>query len=83
MFYDPMPWIFLSTCQLVTDILGKVSYNRLYQIGHVLSKIMFYETLKSSIEQCFEAGYTIKLDTTFKFHGIKFHRVAWALNFVF
>ena len=78
MFNDPMPWIFLSTCKLVNDILGKVSYNRLYQIGHVLSKIMFYETLKNSIEQCFDAGYTIKLDTTFKFHGTKFHRAAWA-----
>ena len=29
--------------------------------------------------QSFRADYMIKLDTTFKFHETKFHRVVWAL----
>ena len=51
----------------------------MYGIGHVLSKIVFHETPKSSMAQCFRADYMIKLDTTFKFHETKFHRVVWAL----
>ena len=42
-------------------------------------KSVFHETPKSSMEQGFKAGYTIKLDTTFMFHETKFHRVACAL----
>ena len=49
-----------------------------YGIGHVLSKNVFHETLKSSMEQSFMAGYMIKLDKTFEFHERKFHRVVWA-----
>ena len=51
----------------------------LYGIGHVLSKIVFHETPKSSMAQSFRADYMIELDTTFKFHETKFHRVVWAL----
>ena len=51
----------------------------LYGIGHVLSKNVFHETPKSSMEQIFKAGYMIKLDKTFEFHETKFHRVVWAL----
>ena len=39
----------------------------LYGIGHVLSKNVFHETPKSSMEQKFKAGYMIKLDKNFKF----------------
>ena len=60
--------------------MGKVSYIKLYGIGHVLSSTVFHETLKCSIEQSFKDGYMIKLDKTLKFHGTKFHRVAWALD---
>ena len=53
----------------------KFSSNKLYEIEHVLSKIEFHETPKSFIEQ----SYMVNLDTTFKFHRTKFHRVAaWA-----
>ena len=38
-----------------------------YGIGHVLSKNVFHETPKSSMEQSFKAGYMIKLDKTFEF----------------
>ena len=44
----------------------------LYGIGHVLSKNVFHETPKSSMEQSFKAGYMIKLDKTFKSHETKF-----------
>ena len=70
----PCPGISLATCQGVIDIWRKVLWNKLYEIGHVL----FHETPKGSIEQSFKSGHTIKLDTTFKFHETKFHRVAWA-----
>ena len=43
-----------------------------------LSKIVFHETAKSSMAQSFRADYMIKLDTTFKSHETKFHRVVWA-----
>ena len=39
---------------------------------------MFHETPKSSIEQSFKAGYTVKFDAIIMFHGTKFHHVAWA-----
>ena len=51
----------------------------MYGIGHVLSKIVFHETPESFMAQSFRADYMIKLDTTFKFHETKFHRVVWAL----
>ena len=41
---------------------------------------MFHETPKSSMAQSFRADYMIKLDTTFKSHETKFHRVVWALH---
>ena len=42
---------------------------------------MLHETPKRFIEQSFKAGYTIKLDTTFKFYGTKFHHdVALAIT---
>ena len=50
----------------------------MYGIGHVLSKNVFHETPKSSMEHSFKAGYMIKLDKTFEFHETKFHRVVWA-----
>ena len=40
----------------------------MYGIGHVLSKIDFCETPKRSMQQSFKVGYTINLDTPFKFH---------------
>ena len=52
----------------------------LYEIGHVLPKIELHETKKSFIEQSFKVGYTINLDTTFKFHLTQFRRVACALD---
>ena len=64
------PGFLLVKCQVVIDILGKVSYCKLYGIGHVLSKNVFHETPKSSTEQSFKAGYMIKLDKTFEFHEI-------------
>ena len=51
---------------------------QVFGIGHVLSKNVFHETPKSSMEQSFKAGYMIKLDKTFEFHETKFHRVVWA-----
>ena len=68
----------LAKCQVVIDIWGKVSWSKLYGIGHVLSKNVFYETPKSSMEQSFKAGYVIKLDKTFEFRETKFQRVVWA-----
>ena len=41
---------------------------------------MFHETPKSFMAQSFSADYMIKLDTTFKSHETKFHRVVWALK---
>ena len=55
---------------------------KIYGIGHVLSKTGFHETPKRSIEQSFKASYMLKLDTNFKFHGTKYHRVARALVFL-
>ena len=52
--------------------------SKLYGIGHVLSKNVFHETPKSSMEPSFKAGYMIKLDKTFEFHETEFHRVVWA-----
>ena len=52
------PGFSLATCELL------IYWEKFHGIGHVLSKIMFHETLKSSIEQCFKAGYTIKLEIT-------------------
>ena len=46
--------------------------------GNVLSKNVFHETPKSSMEQSFKADYVIKLDKTFEFHETKFHRVVRA-----
>ena len=51
---------------------------QVFEIGHVLSKNVFHETPKRSMEQSFKAGYMIKLDKTFEFHETKFHRVVWA-----
>ena len=47
-------------------------------MGHVLSKDVFHETPKSSMEKSFKAGYMIKLDKTFELYETKFHRVVWA-----
>ena len=60
----------------IIGIWKKVSSNKVCGIGHVLSKIEFCETLKSSMKQSFKVDYTINLDTPFKFHRTKFHRVA-------
>ena len=74
------PGILLVKCQLVIDIWGKVSKHKLYGIGHVLSKMVFHDTPTSFMAQSFRADYMIKLDTTFKSHETKFHRVVWALG---
>ena len=56
--------------------MGKNSPNKLYGIGHVLSKNKFHETQKSHIESLSRATQSILI--YFKFHRTKFHRVAWA-----
>ena len=58
--------------------MGKGFIAQVVVIGLVLSKIVFHETPKSFMAQSFRADYMIKLDTTFKSHETKFHRVVWA-----
>ena len=50
------PGFILVKYQVVIDIWRKVSWSKLYGIGHVLSKNVFHETPKSSMVQSFKAG---------------------------
>ena len=73
---DRLSWIFIGQMSESHWYREKVSSNKVYGIGHVLSKIQFCETPKKSLQQSFKVGYTINLDTPFKFNRTQFHRVA-------